>query len=147
MDSNDTFRLFSELATTVEALGIKETANILNNARSTSLTLEDKGVGFVLRMVCDGYGITIEDLMRRGRERKSGQRLNALKLCVYYLRKAFNLSFKEIGKLLGYDVSYVFKRHEEIYILAKEKTNKAINKKIEQFDLQITEYQLNNKIK
>jgi hypothetical protein len=55
--------LIQELFKSVEILGIDATTNALKIARSNTLTLQDKRVEFVLKMVSEYYMQSIEDII------------------------------------------------------------------------------------
>jgi hypothetical protein len=63
MIKKDQTDLIQELLKSVEILGVDATTNALKIARSNTLTLQDKRVEFVLKMVSEYYLKSIEDII------------------------------------------------------------------------------------
>lgn len=133
--------LIDELFNTVEALGVKKTLEVLKNSKQQNLTLQDERVDFILNTISKLYNISVEDILLSN---DRGKRIFALKFLIYYLRESFYMNFQEIAKLIKKSTSYVFKKHQEMKEIKKNKKH-ILQSKFEKLDLIITEYQLKNR--
>jgi hypothetical protein len=134
--------LIHELLKSVEVLGVEATTDALKCARSNTLTLDDKRIDFVLKMVSKHYMIPIDQIIYSNN--KSVIRMFALKFCVYYLYDSFGFSFSELKKIFKRDVSLLSRNTTEIKILMKD--NETIKNTKNKFDLLITDFKLQNKL-
>jgi chromosomal replication initiation ATPase DnaA len=139
MDSKETI-LLQEILKSIEVLGITETANALKLARSKSLTLQDKRIEFVLKMVSSYYNITIEEIINS--HSKSTKRMFALKFAIFYLYEIFHISFGNLKLIFKRDKSLLSRSTKEIKIvfLNDKYTNSIKNK----FDLLVTDFKIQN---
>jgi hypothetical protein len=132
--------LIQELLKSVEVLGIDATTNALKVARSNTLTLQDKRVEFVLKMVSDYYIQTIDDIINS--HNKSTKRMFALKFSIYYLYEVFDFSFGDLKMIFKRDKSLLSRSTKEIRDMIE--TNPNIRSTKNKFDLLITDFKLKN---
>jgi hypothetical protein len=134
--------LIQELLKSVEVLGVDATTNVLKVARSNTLTLQDKRVEFVLKMVSSHYLQGIEEIINS--HNKSFKRMMALKFSIYYLYEAFEFSFTDLKILFKRDKSLLSRSTKEIKEMIASNTNilQAKNK----FDLLVTDFKLKNNL-
>lgn len=134
--------LITELLKSVEVLGVDATTNILKVSRTNTLTLQDKRVEFVLKMVSNHFMHTIDDIINSNT--KSYKKALAIKFSIYYLYESFNFSFTELKLFFKRDKSLLSRFNKEIKELSK--TNDVIKKTMNKFDLLITDFKLQNNI-
>jgi hypothetical protein len=132
--------LIQELLKSVEVLGVDATTNALKVARSNTLTLQDKRVEFVLKMVSEHYVKTIEDIINS--HSKSTKRIFALKFAIYYLYEVFNFTFGELKMIFKRDKSLLSRSTKEIKEMTE--TNENIKNVKNKFDLMTTDFKLKN---
>jgi hypothetical protein len=133
--------LISELLKSVEVLGVNATTDILKVARSNSLTLQDKRVDFVLKMVSNHFLHTVQEIMDS--TNKTYKKSLAVKFSIFYLYETFQFSFSDLKLLFKRDKSLLSRFNKEIKELSKSNpTIKSIKNK---FDLLITDFKLQNK--
>lgn len=134
--------LIQELLKSVEVLGVDETTNILKIARSNTLTLQDKRVEFVLKMVSSHYLQSIEDIINS--HNKSYKRMMALKFSIYYLYEVFDFSFTDLKLFFKRDKSLLSRSTKEIKELIESNNNvKNVKNK---FDLLVTDFKIKNNL-
>jgi hypothetical protein len=134
--------LIQELLKSVEVLGVDATTNVLKIARSNTLTLQDKRVEFVLKMVSSHYLQSIEDIINS--HNKSYKRMLALKFSIYYLYEVFDFSFTDLKMFFKRDKSLLSRSTKEIKELIE--TNQNIRAVKNKFDLLITDFKLKNNL-
>jgi hypothetical protein len=134
--------LIQELLKSVEVLGVDATTNALKVARSNTLTLQDKRVEFVLKMVSTQYSQTIEDIINS--HNKSYKRMLALKFSIYYLYEVFDFSFGDLKMIFKRDKSLLSRSTKEIKEMILN--NSAISNVKNRFDLLITDFKLKNNL-
>lgn len=134
--------LIQELLKSVEVLGVDATTNVLKIARSSTLTLQDKRVEFVLKMVSEHYLQSIEDIINS--HNKSYKRMMALKFSIYYLYEVFDFSFSDLKMFFKRDKSLLSRSTKEIKGLIE--TNNNINNTKNKFDLLVTDFKLKNNL-
>jgi hypothetical protein len=134
--------LIQELLKSVEVLGVDATTNALKIARSNTLSLSDKRVEFVLKMVSDHYVKTIDDIINS--HSKSTGRIFALKFAIYYLYEVFDFSFGDLKMIFKRDKSLLSRSTKDIKMLVE--TNVNIMKVKNKFDLLTTDFKLKNNI-
>jgi hypothetical protein len=134
--------LIQELLKSVEVLGVDATPNVLKVARSNTLTLQDKRVEFVLKMVSTQYSQTIEDIINS--HNKSYKRMLALKFSIYYLYEVFDFSFGDLKMIFKRDKSLLSRSTKEIKEMILN--NSAISNVKNRFDLLITDFKLKNNL-
>jgi len=134
--------LIQELLKSVEVLGVDATTNALKIARSNTLSLSDKRVEFVLKMVSDHYVKTIDDIINS--HSKSTGRIFALKFAIYYLYEVFDFSFGDLKMIFKRDKSLLSRSTKDIKHLVE--TNANIMKVKNKFDLLTTDFKLKNNI-
>ena len=83
--------LLQEILRSIEVLGVIETSNALKIARNKSLSLEDKRIEFVLKMVSSNYNIPIEEIINS--HSKSTKRMFALKFAQLLFSNQYNSRF------------------------------------------------------
>lgn len=134
--------LIQELLKSVEILGVDATTNALKIARSNTLTLQDKRVEFVLKMVSSHYLQSIEDIINS--HSKSYKRMLALKFSIYYLYEVFDFSFGDLKMLFKRDKSLLSRSTKEIRDMLL--SNDVINNTKNKFDLLVTDFKLKNNL-
>jgi hypothetical protein len=134
--------LIQELLKSVEILGVDATTNALKIARSNTLTLQDKRVEFVLKMVSSHYLQSIEDIINS--HNKSYKRMLALKFSIYYLYEVFDFSFGDLKMLFKRDKSLLSRSTKEIRDMLQE--NDVIKNTKNKFDLLVTDFKLKNNL-
>ena len=132
--------LIQELLRSVEVLGVDATTNALKIARSNNLTLQDKRVEFVLKMVSEYYLQSIDDIINS--HSKSSKRMFALKFSIYYLYEVFGFTFGDLKVLFKRDKSLLSRSTKEIREMIK--TNMNIKMTKSKFDLLVTDFKLKN---
>jgi hypothetical protein len=134
--------LIQELLKSVEVLGVDATTNVLKIARSNTLTLQDKRVEFVLKMVSSHYIQSIEDIINS--HNKSYKRMMALKFSIYYLYEVFDFSFSDLKMFFKRDKSLLSRSTKEIKELID--SNQNIKGTKNKFDLLVTDFKLKNNL-
>jgi hypothetical protein len=134
--------LIQELLKSVEVLGVDATTNVLKIARSNTLTLQDKRVEFVLKMVSSHYIQSIEDIINS--HNKSYKRMMALKFSIYYLYEVFDFSFSDLKMFFKRDKSLLSRSTKEIKELIESNQNIKTTKN--KFDLLVTDFKLKNNL-
>jgi hypothetical protein len=134
--------LIQELLKSVEVLGVDATTNVLKIARSNTLTLQDKRVEFVLKMVSTHYLQSIEDIINS--HNKSYKRMMALKFSIYYLYEVFDFSFSDLKMFFKRDKSLLSRSTKEIKELID--SNQNIKGTKNKFDLLVTDFKLKNNL-
>jgi hypothetical protein len=134
--------LIQELLKSVEVLGVDATTYVLKVARTNTLTLQDKRVEFVLKMVSTHYMQPIEDIINS--HNKSVKRMLALKFSIYYLYDGFDFTFTELKMLFKRDKSLLSRSTKEIKEMVL--TNPNVENTKNKFDLLITDFKLKNNI-
>lgn len=134
--------LISELLKSVEVLGVDATTNILKVSRTNTLTLQDKRVDFILKMVSNHFLHTIDEIINSNT--KSYKKALAIKFSIYYLYESFDFSFTELKLFFKRDKSLLSRFNKEIKELAK--TNSVIKETKNKFDLLVTDFKLQNNI-
>lgn len=142
MIKKDQTDLIQELLKSVEVLGVDATTNALKIARSNTLTLQDKRVEFVLKMVSEYYLKSIEDIINS--HSKSTKRIFALKFAIYYLYEVFGFSFGELKMIFKRDKSLLSRSTKEIKEIVE--TNPTIRNVKNKFDLLTTDFKLKNNL-
>ena len=94
--------LLQEILRSIEVLGVIETSNALKIARNKSLSLEDKRIEFVLKMVSSNYNIPIEEIINS--HSKSTKRMFALKFAIFYLYVSFQISLGTLKLIFKRDL-------------------------------------------
>jgi len=134
--------LIQELLKSVEVLGVDATTNALKVARSNTLTLQDKRVEFVLKMVSEHYVKSIDDIINS--HSKSTKRIFALKFAIYYLYEVFGFTFGELKMIFKRDKSLLSRSTKEIKaIIVTNQNMKSVKNK---FDLLTTDFKLKNNL-
>jgi len=142
MIKKDQTDLIQELLKSVEILGVDATTNALKIARSNTLTLQDKRVEFVLKMVSEYYLKSIEDIINS--HSKSTKRIFALKFAIYYLYEVFGFSFGELKMIFKRDKSLLSRSTKEIKEVVE--TNPNLKNVKNKFDLLTTDFKLKNNL-
>jgi hypothetical protein len=114
----------------------------LKIARSNTLTLQDKRVEFVLKMVSEYYMQSIEDIINS--HSKSYKRMMALKFSIYYLYEVFDFTFGDLKMLFRRDKSLLSRSTKEIKELIE--TNVNVKGAKNKFDLLTTDFKLKNNL-
>ena len=101
----DSLNLINELLESLKDLGVEGVTTILQNARSKTLTLNDKNVEFTLKMVSNHYKRPMEEFIKT--RSRDGRRRNAIAFCIYYLHNEFDYSFGQLQYIFGMDKSWL----------------------------------------
>jgi len=139
MSKNNAVILFQELLSTIETIGVDETTKALSIARKETLSLQDKRIDYLVKIVCESFNVSPDDVFT-SKERNTN-RLFAYKFIVYYLYEAFDFSYPEISLITHKDVAWVFRCHKEIAKISTDKKN-SLQKKFIKFELLINEFKI-----
>ena len=104
--------LLQEILRSIEVLGVIETSNALKIARNKSLSLEDKRIEFVLKMVSSNYNIPIEEIINS--HSKSTKRMFALKFAIFYLYDSFQISLGTLKLIFKRDKSLLSRSNKQM---------------------------------
>lgn len=138
---SESLNLINELLESVRDLGVSGTTIVLQNARSNSLTLSDKNVEFVLKMISNHYKLPIEEITRNTRSKYTIKR-NALSFSIYYLHNSFEYSFGQLKNVFNRDKSQLSRFNA--FIIREVKSNSTLVTTKSKFDLMINTF-INNK--
>lgn len=139
---NQEVDLIHELLKSVEVLGVEATTNALKIARSNTLTLQDKRVDFVLKMVSNHYMMPIQEIINS--RSKSIKRMLALKFSIYYLYEVFDFTYGDLKLFFKRDKSLLSRSNKELKRMIDD--NPTINNLKEKFDILITDFKLKNEL-
>ncbi len=136
-NSFESLNLINELLESLKDLGVEGVTTILQNARSKTLTLNDKNVEFTLKMVSNHYKRPMEEFIKT--RSRDGRRRNAIAFCIYYLHNEFDYSFGQLQYIFGMDKSWLSRLNAMIKNDDKPKgsSNYEVKRK---FDLIIKDY-------
>jgi hypothetical protein len=123
-------KIFDELLSTVEVLGVDKTINTLKEAKLNIKPTDDFNIEFIITSVSSLVGVP-RDRILVGSERNDDRKI-AISLCVYFIRKEFNYTFYEMKPIFNKGVSSLCKYYTMIDNLPK-------NPKLD-IDKKITEY-------
>lgn len=136
-NSFESLNLINELLESLKDLGVEGVTTILQNARSKTLTLNDKNVEFTLKMVSNHYKRPMEDFIKT--RSRDGRRRNAIAFCIYYLHNEFDYSFGQLQYIFGMDKSWLSRLNAMIKNDGKRKGSANYEVK-QKFDLIIKDY-------
>ena len=138
-------KIFDELMTTVEVIGIDRTIKTLQEAKANSLILEDLNIEFILKCVTDVTQVSKERILN-GSDRNDDRKV-ATALCVYFIKKEFYYSYGDMSKIFNKDESSL-SRYNSLIENIPEKPKSEIDKNIANYlrkiNLLITEKKLKN---
>ena len=132
--------LIHELFKSVEVLGVDATTNALKVARSNTLTLQDKRIEFVIKMVSSHFMQPVEEIILS--HNKSNKRMLALKFAIYYLYEVFDFSYTDLKIFFRRDKSLLSRSTKELKKMFDENSN--IQNIKNKFDLLINEFKIQN---
>jgi len=141
MKTNDV-DLIHELLKSVEVLGVEATTDALKIARTNTLTLQDKRVDFVLKMVSSHYMMPVQEIINS--RSKSIKRVLALKFSIHYLYEVFGFSFGELKLFFKRDKALLSRSNKELKQMSD--SNSAVKNIKNKFDLIITDFKLKNNL-
>ena len=128
----------------VEDLGVESTIKALQTAQGNALTLQDKRVEFVLKMVANEFQMPIEEMINS--YSRSTKRKFSIMFGVYYLHGHFGISFGELNMLYKRDKALLCRYFHIVKSLKRnEPSEKALLKYRDKFDLLVTDFTINNK--
>jgi len=133
----DSLNLINELLESLKDLGVEGVTTILQNARTKTLTLNDKNVEFTLKMVSNHYKRPMEEFIKT--RSRDGRRRNAIAFCIYYLHNEFDYSFGQLQYIFGMDKSWLSRLNAMIKNDGKRRGSANYEVK-QKFDLIIKEY-------
>tara|TARA_R110000868_G_scaffold45623_4_gene151257 strand:- start:246 stop:677 length:432 start_codon:yes stop_codon:yes gene_type:complete len=133
----DSLNLINELLESLKDLGVEGVTTILQNARSKTLTLNDKNVEFTLKMVSNHYKRPMEEFIKT--RSRDGRRRNAIAFCIYYLHNEFDYSFGQLQYIFGMDKSWLSRLNAMIKNDGKRRGSANYEVK-QKFDLIIKDY-------
>jgi hypothetical protein len=142
MSKNNANILLQEFLSTIETIGVDETIKALSIARKETLSLQDKRIDFLVKMICQSFNVSPDEVFTS--KDRNTNRLFAFKFIVYYLYEAFDFSYPDISLVTHKDVAWVYRCHKELENILLDKKN-SLQKKFSKFDLLINEFKLNNK--
>ena len=138
-------KIFDELITTLEVIGIDKTIKTLQDAKANSLILEDLNIEYILKCVNQVTGVT-KDRILNGNDRNDERKI-AIALSVYFIKKEFFYSYGEISKIFNKDESSL-SRYNSIIENKPEKPKSEFDKNVDNYykkiKLLITEKKLKN---
>jgi hypothetical protein len=138
-------RIFDELITTLEVIGIDRTIKSLQEAKSNSLILEDINIEFIISSVSQTTGVSKERILN-GSDRNDERKI-AIALCVYFIKNEFFYSYGDMSKIFNKDES-TLSRYHSIIENKPEKPKTDFDKNVENYykkiKLLITEKKLKN---
>ena len=132
--------LLQEILRSIEVLGVIETSNALKIARNKSLSLEDKRIEIVLKMVSSNYNIPIEEIINS--HSKSTKRMFALKFAIFYLYDSFQISLGTLKLIFKRDKSLLSRSNKQMKSLFEN--DKYVIDLKNKFDLMITDFKIQN---
>ena len=136
--------LIEQLLKSVACLGIDETTKLLMSGQDDSLTLSDKRVEFVFKMVSVEFKIPIEEMISS--YSKSTKRKFSIMFGVYYLHGFFKISFGDLQKLYKRDKGLLCRYFHQLKNLSPQKlSDKALIRYRDRFDLLVSDFIINNK--
>ena len=137
--------LFEELLSCIEVIGVDDTIQTLQDAKSRSLIKSDFTIEFIINAVADVTSIS-KDKIINGKD-KNDDRKMALALCVHFLKNEFNYSYKDLSPLLKKDTSALSKYNSFVKKLpneSKTEFDKKLESYIKKVKLKIAEKKLND---
>jgi hypothetical protein len=137
--------LFEELLSCIEVIGVDDTIQTLQDAKSRSLIKSDFTIEFIINAVSDVTSIS-KDKIINGKD-KNDDRKMALALCVHFLKNEFNYSYKDLSPLLKKDTSALSKYNSFVKKLpneSKTEFDKKLESYIKKVKLKIAEKKLND---
>lgn len=138
-------KIFDELMTTVEVIGIDRTIKTLQDAKANSLILEDLNIEFIIKCVNQVTGVSKERILN-GNDRNDERKI-AIALSVYFIKKEFFYSYGDMSKIFNKDESSL-SRYNSIIENKPDKPKTEFDKNIETYykkiKLLITEKKLKN---
>jgi hypothetical protein len=116
-------KIFDELLSTIEVIGVEMTINKLREAKSCgALILSDANVELVLNAVVEVIGINKERIIS-GNDR-SDERKMAISICIYCIKSHYYYSYSQLRKIFNKDESALQRYFKQIDNLpAKPKTD------------------------
>ena len=132
--------LLQEILRSIEVLGVIETSNALKIARNKSLSLEDKRIEFVLKIVSSNYNIPIEEIINS--HSKSTKRMFALKFAIFYLYDSFQISLGTLKLIFKRDKSLLSRSNKQMKSFFEN--DKYVIDLKNKFDLMITDFKIQN---
>lgn len=138
-------KIFDELMTTVEVIGIERTIKTLQDAKANSLLLEDLNIEFILKCVTEVTQVSKERILS-GSDRNDDRKI-ATALCVYFIKKEFYYSYGDMSKIFNKDESSLSRYNsliENIPEKPKSELDKNMNNYVRKINLLITEKKLKN---
>jgi hypothetical protein len=137
--------IFDELLSTVEVIGIERTIKSLQDAKSTSLVLDDLNIDFILNVVTQITSVSKERILS-GNDRNDERKM-ALGLCIYFIKKEFFYSYSDLKKIFNKDES-VLSRYNSLVEDIPKNPKIGLHKKLDDYykkiNLLITEKKLKN---
>lgn len=96
-------KIFDELLSAVEVLGVEKTLKTLKEAKTNSLILDDFNIDFIINNVCVVTG-TKRDRILYGNDRNDERKI-ALSLCVFFIKSEFGYTFSQLKTIFNKDES------------------------------------------
>lgn len=135
--------LIEQLMKAVDDLGVETTTKVLQSAQNKTLSLMDKRVEFVLKMVSNEFAMPIEEMINS--YSRSTKRKFSIMFGVYYLHGHFDISFGDLNLLYKRDKALLCRYFHIIRNLSKgEPSERALIKYRDKFDLLVTEFKISN---
>lgn len=138
-------KIFDELLSTVEVLGVDRTIKTLKEAKTNSLILDDFNIDFIVNNVSSVTG-TARDRILYGNDRNDERKI-ALSLCVYFIKTEFHYSFSQLKSVFNKDESGLYRYFmlvESLPNSPKTDFDKKLNEYYKKLKLIITEKKLKN---
>ncbi len=93
--------VINEVFRNVDIMGIEDTVKVLRKARSEFLTLQDRGIEGILKVIIEYTGVTLERLIH-GTD-KTDERKIAIALSVYFIKTDLGYPYADIKKIMKKD--------------------------------------------
>lgn len=137
--------LLHNLTEAVKANGVEKVSELLEYSYSKKIKVQDKGVEFVINLVCEYYKISFSTV--KDSKNKNIKRLKAMAFQVYLLNTYFGYTLDELVYLFARSKSQLSKL---VHRWVKDEINETSTSTFEAmqyFELNIKSYNINNKIK
>ena len=138
-------RIFDELITTVEVIGIDRTIQTLKKAKANSLILGDINIDFVITTVSSVTNLTKERILN-GTDRSDDRKI-AIALCVYLIKTEFSYTYSQIQNIFNIGISALSRYHtivEKLPKTPKTEFDKRLIDLLKQINILIIEKKVND---
>ncbi len=113
MPKND-FKLIEELVITVDKIGYDKTLEVIRNSRNLAKNKDIVLQEYIIQQVCSSFSFSKNELLDGN---SNGDRINAIAICSYLLKKNLDYSQSKIGAILKKDDSVISKYIKKVNLL------------------------------